>query len=140
MFPFLNYKFQIFTMSKYFILYYLLHFLGKLPFHWYINLYSSFILTTLKMYHKYRLFRTYLKFGTAAAAAAACNGGGTLYGNGSLAATAGFSNSIFVKIVKTICGTHTYSGEQKRDDSSFLFLVAFAKKGVKSCCWSTLWF
>lgn len=35
--------------------------------------------------------KIYLKFGTAAAA---CIGGGTLYGNGSFAATAGFSNNM----------------------------------------------
>lgn len=35
---------------------------------------------------------SYLRFGTAVAA---CIGGGTLYGNGNLAATAGFSNNMF---------------------------------------------
>lgn len=37
----------------------------------------------------------YLKFGTAVAA---CIGGGTVYGNGNFAATAGFSKSIFAVI------------------------------------------
>lgn len=36
---------------------------------------------------------SYLRFGTAVAA---CIGGGTVYGNGNFAATAGFSNSIFI--------------------------------------------
>lgn len=35
----------------------------------------------------------YLRFGTAVAA---CIGGGTVYGNGNFAATAGFSNNIFI--------------------------------------------
>lgn len=36
---------------------------------------------------------SYLRFGTAVAA---CIGGGTVYGNGNFAATAGFSNNIFI--------------------------------------------
>lgn len=48
-------------------------------------------------------WKTYLKFGTAAAA---CIGGGTLYGNGSFAATAGFSNNMIC--VWILFFTHTF--------------------------------
>lgn len=41
----------------------------------------------------------YLKFGTAVAA---CIGGGTVYGKGNFAATAGFSNNIFITTLKNL--------------------------------------
>lgn len=41
----------------------------------------------------YLCISAYLRFGTAVAA---CIGGGTVYGNGNFAATAGFSNNIFI--------------------------------------------
>lgn len=46
----------------------------------------------INLIHSWNWFFFYLKFGTAVAA---WIGGGTLYGNGNFAATAGFSNNIF---------------------------------------------